>query len=379
MYKSLKDIELAREIISPPGDTLLETIENRNISQLELALHMSRPTKTINEIIKGKAAITEDTAIQLERVLGIDADFWMKRERKYRLELAKINDAETLLNMAEWIKNFPISALKKRGCIPSESKGIEVAHALLSFFSVSNDKAYYECYHNKVNGVDYKMGSQIDKNTYAIACWLRIGEIQSERLNVTKYNAHSFKESMKEVRQLMVSGSKNFFVRLQYICANSGVKLVHTPCLPKVNLYGSTRWIGDCPLIQMSNLYKRNDIFWDTFFHEAGHILEHGKKDVFVLGFDAKDKVIYSKADIKKEREAANFAREYTITEEQERLLFSQYKNVSISNIETNVRYYAHEFNTIPAFVIGRMARRDKSLYRLGFHFNFFEKIDLSL
>ena len=70
--------------VSPPGDTLLETIETLGISQSELAERMGRPKKTINEIIKGKTAVTPDTALQLERVLGVPASFWNNRVRQYR-------------------------------------------------------------------------------------------------------------------------------------------------------------------------------------------------------------------------------------------------------------------------------------------------------
>lgn len=71
----------------PPGETLKETIESIGMTQAELAQRTGRPKKTINEIIKGKAAITPDTAIQLERVLGVPASFWNNLERNYQEKL----------------------------------------------------------------------------------------------------------------------------------------------------------------------------------------------------------------------------------------------------------------------------------------------------
>ena len=72
------------DYVSPPGETLQEVLEERGMSQAELAERTGRPKKTINEIINGKAAITPETALQLERVLGIPASFWNNRERRYR-------------------------------------------------------------------------------------------------------------------------------------------------------------------------------------------------------------------------------------------------------------------------------------------------------
>ena len=68
----------------PPGETLKETLETIGMSQAELAERTGRPKKTINEIIMGKSAITSETALQLERVLGVPASFWNNLERNYK-------------------------------------------------------------------------------------------------------------------------------------------------------------------------------------------------------------------------------------------------------------------------------------------------------
>jgi HTH-type transcriptional regulator/antitoxin HigA len=74
---------------TPPGATLRDILEERGVSQAALAREMGRPLKTINEIIQGKAAITAETALQLEDALGNSAEFWMRRESNYRLRLAR--------------------------------------------------------------------------------------------------------------------------------------------------------------------------------------------------------------------------------------------------------------------------------------------------
>ena len=55
--------------VSPPGQTLKDILNERDITQSELAARMGRPEKTISESVHGKAAITAETAIQLEYVL----------------------------------------------------------------------------------------------------------------------------------------------------------------------------------------------------------------------------------------------------------------------------------------------------------------------
>ena len=96
-----------------PGEILLEALQERGMSQSELARRMGRPTKTINEIVNGKAAITPETAIQLELTLGIAARFWNNLETTYREHLARERSREELETIAEWAAQFPVKDLVK--------------------------------------------------------------------------------------------------------------------------------------------------------------------------------------------------------------------------------------------------------------------------
>lgn len=83
------------DVAIPPGKYLAEEIEARNISQKELAKRMGRPANAINEIVKGKKAITAETALQLEDVMPeIPARFWLNLETDYQLTRALIKRRE---------------------------------------------------------------------------------------------------------------------------------------------------------------------------------------------------------------------------------------------------------------------------------------------
>jgi Zn-dependent peptidase ImmA (M78 family) len=69
---------------------------------------------------------------------------------------------------------------------------------------------------------------------------------------------------------------------------------------------GATQWLSpDRVLIALSLLNKTNDHLWFTLFHEAGHILKHGKKATFVDGLDG--------VDVEHEAEADRFAADQLI------------------------------------------------------------------
>ena len=81
--------------VSPPGDTLRDLMEERSLSQAELSRRLGRPTQAVNEIVAGKKEITEDTALELERVLQVPAHFWLAREARYREYLARLRAVES--------------------------------------------------------------------------------------------------------------------------------------------------------------------------------------------------------------------------------------------------------------------------------------------
>ncbi|HKJ77304.1 MAG TPA: HigA family addiction module antitoxin [Gammaproteobacteria bacterium] len=71
-----------------PGEHLAEFLEEFGITQYRLAKDISVPPRRINEIVKGKRAVTADTALRLGRYFGTTAQFWMNLQDRYELERA---------------------------------------------------------------------------------------------------------------------------------------------------------------------------------------------------------------------------------------------------------------------------------------------------
>ena len=78
----------------PPGETLLEALEEAGLTQPELAQRAQLSSKHVSRLANGHVALTPDVAMRLERVLGISARFWNAREADYRARLARLAEAE---------------------------------------------------------------------------------------------------------------------------------------------------------------------------------------------------------------------------------------------------------------------------------------------
>jgi HTH-type transcriptional regulator/antitoxin HigA len=269
------------DVVSPPGETLRETLEALGMSQAELAERMGRPKKTINEIIKGKAALTPDTALQLERVLGITAGFWNNREYHYREFLAKRLEDERLRHMVGWLEEIPVRDMVKLGWIAPHADKVRQLREVLNFFGVASPEVWKRLWCGPK--VAFRRSKAFQNDSGLVAGWLRVGELKARGLECKPYDAARFTRSLDRIRALTVKPTARYCEDLIAICAKSGVALVFLPEPPRLSISGATRWLTpQKALMQISLRYTTDDQFWLTFFHEAGHILFHGKRDFFL-------------------------------------------------------------------------------------------------
>ncbi len=273
--------EFEPDFVSLPGETLQEVLEERGISQANLAERTGRPKKTINEIVQGKTAITPETALQLERVLGVPATFWNNLERDYRENLAQIEERERLLAHVDWLGRVPFRAMIKKGWIRKCSDNVEQLREVLNFFGVASPNRWEEVIGQRAAAFRVSTAFEVDNG--ALTAWLRKGEIEAQRLQCKPFDKNEFRQVLFEARSLSQRPLPEVFSELQDNCVRAGVAVVVVPELPKTRASGATRWLSkNKALMQLSFRYKREDVFWFTFFHEAAHILLHGKRQVFV-------------------------------------------------------------------------------------------------
>lgn len=72
-----------------PGEILADELAELNISPTELARELYVPANRISQLIAGKRAMTADTALRLEKWLGVSAAFWMNLQKRYELDIAR--------------------------------------------------------------------------------------------------------------------------------------------------------------------------------------------------------------------------------------------------------------------------------------------------
>ena len=265
----------------PPGWVLEERLEAQEMSHAELARRCGRSSKLISEIIAGKAPIEPATAIQFEKVLGVEAGIWLGIESDYRLHLEREAEARRAEESIEWAKGFPVDELVKRGVVQNPSSDADMVAKLLSFFGVASVDAWGVKHAGAQ--VAYRHSPSFSSDEQALATWLRLGELEAEGVECASYNAATFKRALARTRELTVAQSGEALSEALRLCLDSGVVVAIVKPLPKTALSGATRWLTPRKaLIQLSARHMSDDHLWFSFFHEAAHLLLHSKKAVFV-------------------------------------------------------------------------------------------------
>ena len=87
----LKDVTTGKRIPpAHPGEILREDfLGPMGISVYALANAIKVPRSRVNDIVRGRRAITADTALRLARYFGTTPEFWMNLQARYDLETAR--------------------------------------------------------------------------------------------------------------------------------------------------------------------------------------------------------------------------------------------------------------------------------------------------
>ncbi len=218
--------------------------------------------------------------MSLERVTGVPAGFWNRLEARYRELTLRSQAIELDGEHLTWLRDLPVTALQYRGYLPTTSDRRELYHAALAFFGVANLAAWRRIWSRPV--ASFKRANTFTSHAESVASWIRIGELSAQHLSAEPFDKDGFRTALHHARSL--TRTADFLHELQGLCAPpQGVLVVYVAEIDKCRISGATWWSSPTrAVIALSDRYKTEDQFWFSFFHEAGHVLLHSKKETFI-------------------------------------------------------------------------------------------------
>lgn len=331
---------------SAPGDTIVDILRERKLSKSEFARRIEYEIEDVMDLLQGRTAITLATARRLEQVLGGSVEFWMARDFQYRQDIARINISDE-----QWANEFPIEDMIRSGWLRPFANLFEKIAAFLEFFDVSSIKAWNEKYAGIMQQVAFKKSDAFESRPAAVAAWLRQGEILADEVDCQPWDAKGFEASLSQIRSLTREKEPSSFIsKLQRICARNGVAVVIVRTPKGCPASGATKFLSkDKALLLLSFRHLTDDHFWFAFFHEAGHLVRHSHKELFLEGADT-----LSTAE---EEEANEFAENILIPVEHK----AEFLRLSYNTLQ--VVRFAVKIGIAPGIVVGQLQRRGRVPY----------------
>lgn len=340
---------LSREMIIHPGETLKEILEERNMSQQELALRTGVSPKHISTVLNGEKNISVSFAKKLEYALNIEAEFWMNLQNQFDKELFEFDELNsisqeeiTIFKSMKEIFNYII----ENSFMPSYKQLEQNILELRKYLNVSNLTSIP----NLISSGAFRAQTNVKYNPYILFAWQKICESLSQEIE-TEELPHE--EQVKKllavcpkIKALSLLPQRDFISKLREYFSSCGIAFVTAPSFKGAPVQGFIKTGQDGKtIISMTFRQNRADIFWFTLFHEIAHFVNGDSKQKFI-DFESTENAREIKADL--------FSQNILINKNDYQNFIKE-NNFSLKAINS----FAKTQNILPAIVIGRLQKEN--------------------
>ena len=345
---------ISRDLIIHPGETIADVLEERGITQAELATRTGVTPAYVSNVIAGKKDISSNFAMALEYALDVPKSFWLNLQANYDAELLELNEANTVTDAEKAV--YPelheiIVWMRKVQLIPSKQDKENTILSLRKALRISDI--------SKLNDLvavgAFRVSQKAPVDPVVMSAWLRLCQVFGERNTraVPQFDAQNVEQLISDLKSIMLNPEADLQKDLADVMARYGIKfsVVHNFRGAPVHGYISQNKDGEYQMaLTIRGAFA--DIFWFSLFHEIGHIVngDISKASGFI---DA-----LNNTDMAKENAADKFAGD-ALLEPQSYTHFVATEDYSIGAI----RRYAASQRVAPFVVIGRLQKEKRIPY----------------
>lgn len=351
-----KIIGISRDLIIHPGETIADILEERSITQTELAARTGVSPAYVSKVISGQKAISSKFAMALEYALDVPKSFWLNLQANYDSELLEFNETNTITDdekkscgpLSEVISYF-----KKNGRIPDGANKDDVILLLRKILCVSNLTNLKGLV---VSGA-FRVSTKDKVDPIVMGAWLQLCQIIGAQIPApaTKFDEQKTEALVRDLKQIMQDDDADLLRDLEHAMSRYGIKFAVIPNFRGAPVHGyiSRNKNGEYQMVlTIRRAYA--DIFWFSLFHELGHIVngDISKPSNFIDSLEGTDPAMEHAAD--------TFARDSLLNPDSY-AKFVQRGDYSIRAIAE----YADTQNVRPYVVIGRLQKEHHIPYTM--------------
>lgn len=266
---------------SPPGDYLATILQHLGMTQADLAARTGLSTKHINQVVKGAANVSPETATQLEYATEVPAELWAAMDARRQALVARRRSLEKLEDSLGWLDRFDLKELADRGVVPEPTRSLSTLEALLRYFGISDPSGWERVWQPSITS--FRRSPAFKPDATATTIWLRAGQRQASNIPTGPFDQKALIDAVPELRRLTQEEPPVALEELRDRMADLGIAVAYVAEFDGCRASGATWWTSpNKAVVLLSNRGKREDRFWFSFFHELGHLLHHAKRDTFL-------------------------------------------------------------------------------------------------
>jgi len=170
--------------------------------------------------------------------------------------------------------------------VDSTCGGVARARGLLRFFDIPDIQTWRAKYASLHQNVAFRSSPSFESREGAVAAWLRQGEMEAQSMRCKPWNPDAFATQLTQVRGLTRQKNPSDFVQnLRDLCAPAGVAVVIVRAPERVSCQRRyTFSVGPASTIAAQFPLSLRRSVLVQLFHEAGHLLLHGRNGFFLEG-----------------------------------------------------------------------------------------------
>ncbi len=258
-----------------PGVYLNEMLENKGLSQRDLASKIDIAHSLLNNILKGNRNINVNIALSLEVIGFNDADFWLTAQKDYSLHEAKsdrklLKKSNSIKSWNELAKIVPIAFFRKQDLDIDSSEDIDKIYSIYNVNDYSSLKEKIEAFNPKY----FRKSSKFSENRNNVFAWSQLAKYKAQKEKVAVFDPSNENLLLEELKKCFYKNDRTLF-KTKKILNKYGIKFFVLDRPSETPVDGKSFLSGENPTIILSLKYKRLDNFAFTIMHELGHVFLH--------------------------------------------------------------------------------------------------------
>ncbi|MFP6812124.1 MAG: hypothetical protein VB956_02175 [Moraxella sp.] len=346
-----------------PSDIIKTFLDIKNI---ELSSLNSNQQAVIDRFLMDDS-ISDNESIQvLSEIFNCDSVFWENIFRQYERNIIRIEEAEVDENYGEF-QELLNDLAEANWLSKTNSKYINQSN-LKAFFNIPSHQLldYTIIYEDTIGSSNFKRISDYVSSNLNLATLIKKAEWELKKQNIDiLWDRQLFSENLQKIKLLSKKrGIKNFSQELNRLCNEAGVGLIILETLPQTPIRGISKFTNDGrPFIVITTKYNLDHIFWQTFFHEAAHLLLHSNQKIHLDEGDDNIPALNNPMELEADEfMVSQLLQPFKLSEVLDKIDFKLMKRDKIGSWK-NIANVAEQIQISPSLLTGLLKREKKIPY----------------